>query len=208
VSGRRRRILTRDETALWAQVTLHVAPMPGRKRLDPEPPAPLAAKSAAMPSAGTPIQSAHAASLPTGERKEPAPAPRPAPLAPAKPSAPPLAPLERRLRQRLARGRHPVDAVIDLHGLRQIEAHEALRRFLGRAQAQGAGVVLVVTGKGGGAAEAAGLFEERGVLRRMVPHWLRLPDLRPLVIGFDEAAGHHGGSGALYVRIRRAVGRG
>ena len=48
-----------------------------------------------------------------------------------------------------------------------------------------------------------GLFEERGVLRRMVPHWLRLPDLRHLVIGFEEASPQHGGSGALYVRLRR-----
>jgi DNA-nicking Smr family endonuclease len=63
-------------------------------------------------------------------------------------------------------------------------------------------VVLVVTGKGG-APSGDALFEERGVLRRVVPHWLRLPDLRPLVLGFEEAAGHHGGSGALYVRLRR-----
>ncbi|HEX5866107.1 MAG TPA: Smr/MutS family protein, partial [Beijerinckiaceae bacterium] len=49
-------------------------------------------------------------------------------------------------------------------------------------------------------------FEERGVLRRVVPHWLRLPDLRPLVVGFEEAAVRHGGAGALYVRLRRARG--
>ncbi|MFL5135469.1 MAG: Smr/MutS family protein, partial [Microvirga sp.] len=52
------------------------------------------------------------------------------------------------------------------------------------------------------------MFEERGVLRRMVPHWLRLPDLRSLVIGFEEASPQHGGSGALYVRLRRRRGAG
>ena len=46
-------------------------------------------------------------------------------------------------------------------------------------------------------------YEERGVLRRLVPHWLRLPDLRPLVLGFEEAGAAHGGAGALYVRLRR-----
>ena len=46
--------------------------------------------------------------------------------------------------------------------------------------------------------------EERGVLRRLVPHWLREPDLRSVVLGFEEAGRAHGGSGALYVRLRRA----
>ena len=46
--------------------------------------------------------------------------------------------------------------------------------------------------------------EERGVLKRSVPHWLRLPDLRPLVVGFEEAQPRHGGSGALYIRLRRS----
>ena len=67
--------------------------------------------------------------------------------------------------------------------------------------ARGTKLALVVTGKG-----LAGLAvhaEERGVLRRSVPHWLRLPDLRPLVVGFEEAQARHGGAGALYVRLRR-----
>jgi DNA-nicking Smr family endonuclease len=59
----------------------------------------------------------------------------------------------------------------------------------------------VVTGKGGPAPALFG--EERGVLRRMVPHWLRLSELRPLVLGFEEAEQRHGGAGALYVRLRR-----
>jgi DNA-nicking Smr family endonuclease len=186
-SGRRKRILTGDEMALWAHVTRHIAPMPGRSPVplpeaEPQPAPPAAAKPAAAPATS----------------KRPAAPPQP----------PPIEPLERRLRQRLARGQHPVDAVIDLHGMRQEEAHHALRGFLHRAQAGGARVVLVVTGKGGNAAAPAGLFEERGVLRRVVPHWLRMPDLRPLVIGFEEAATQHGGTGALYVRIRRRGGGG
>jgi DNA-nicking Smr family endonuclease len=114
--------------------------------------------------------------------------------------------VERKTLQALRRGTRPVDGIIDLHGLRQAEAHGALLRFLHRSQASGHGLVLVVTGKGGAA--SGGLFDERGVLRRMVPHWLRLPDLRSLVLGFEEASPHHGGSGALYVRLRRRRGAG
>ena len=61
---------------------------------------------------------------------------------------PALAPLGRRLKQRVARGREPIDARLDLHGLTQTQAHAALLRFLRRAQADGVRMVLVVTGKG------------------------------------------------------------
>jgi DNA-nicking Smr family endonuclease len=107
----------------------------------------------------------------------------------------------------LRRGTRAVDAVIDLHGMRQSEAHDVLTGFLRRSQAAGHAVVLVITGKGG-AASGQAPFEERGVLRRVVPHWLRLSDLRALVLGFEEAAPQHGGSGALYVRLRRRPGAG
>jgi DNA-nicking Smr family endonuclease len=93
-----------------------------------------------------------------------------------------------------------VDAAIDLHGMRQHEAHIALHGFLGRAQRDGAKIVLVVTGKGD-TRPAAGF--DTGVLRRSVPLWLRAPEWRALVVGFEEATRPHGGSGALYVRIRR-----
>lgn len=106
------------------------------------------------------------------------------------------------MRTQLRRGRQGVEAVIDLHGLRQDEAHSALRGFLRLQQQRGAKLVLVVTGKG--IAGDAGYGEERGILRRNVPHWLRLPDLRPLVLGFDEAEQRHGGAGALYIRLRRS----
>ena len=61
---------------------------------------------------------------------------------------PALAPLGRRLKQRVARGREAIDARLDLHGYTQTEAHAELFRFLQRAQANGARVALVVTGRG------------------------------------------------------------
>ncbi|WP_375460918.1 Smr/MutS family protein [uncultured Enterovirga sp.] len=99
----------------------------------------------------------------------------------------------------LARGRAEPDAVIDLHGLTQAEAHGRLIGFLRRARSAGHGLVLVVTGQGG----RDGGTGERGVLRRVVPHWLQVADLRSLVLGFEEAGTRQGGAGALYVRLRR-----
>ena len=132
----------------------------------------------------------------------------PAAMPASKPALPPLAPLERKLKQKLSRGRMTADAALDLHGYRQAEAFEVLRRFLHRAQGDGARVVLVVTGKGGRsghADEAARVIGpgEGGVLKRSVPLWLAMPDFRMLVVGYEEAAKSHGGSGALYVRLRR-----
>jgi DNA-nicking Smr family endonuclease len=122
------------------------------------------------------------------------------PVSPASKPAPRPATLDRRLKQRLARGTEPIDASLDLHGRTQSEAHAALVRFLRNAQAEGARFVLVVTGKGGRADEVSG---ERGVLKRQVPLWLGLPELSPYVVGFEEAHLGDGGSGALYVRVRR-----
>ena len=112
---------------------------------------------------------------------------------------PPLAPLGRKQRSRLSRGRSDIDARLDLHGMTQVRAHHALLGFLQRAHHDGLTFVLVITGKGKVGDEA-----ERGVLRRQVPQWLSLPEFRSLVVGFEEAHIGHGGEGALYVRIRRA----
>lgn len=176
---RRPRALSSEERRVWAHVVRGITPMKGRVF----PPEPEPVEPGPTPSAGP---------------QTPPPSRSPS----RKPAVPPLAPLERRTLVALRRGQRAVDAVIDLHGMRQAEAHDTLLAFLRRSQAAGHAVVLVITGKGGaGSGEAP--FEQRGILRRMVPHWLRLPDLRTLVLGFDEASPQHGGSGALYVRLRR-----
>lgn len=183
VKGRPRR-LTSEEIELWLTVAKTVAPRPGVLVPQAAPPPVVGLDSAAEdPTPTAPPQSA---------AQTPAPA--------ARKAMTPLAPLERRLRQKLARGRAAPDAVIDLHGLRRQEAFVALRHFLSRAQRDGARLVLVVTGKGErGCAEDG----ESGVLRRNVPQWLRAPEYNAIVVGFEEATRPHGGAGALYVRLRR-----
>jgi DNA-nicking Smr family endonuclease len=182
VPPRRKRSLSEEERALWESVAKQTKPL--RKRLR-------AAKPAALPDAGTPAT------------PKPAAMPRPLPStaipAAPKPAAPPLAPLGRRERSQLSRGRKEIDARLDLHGMTQTRAHRALSGFLQRAQGDGLTFVLVITGKGKLGAES-----ERGVLRRQVPQWLSLPEFRALVVGFEEAHIGHGGEGALYVRIRRS----
>ena len=180
---RRKRALSEEEHALWESVAKQTKPL--RKKPRPAKP------SVASPDAEMPATAKHS------------PPPRPVPSAKIsrvpKPEAPPLAPLGRRERSHLARGRKEIDARIDLHGMTQTRAHRALSGFLQRAHSEGLTFVLVITGKGRMGAES-----ERGVLRRQVPQWLSLPEFRSLVVGFEEAHVGHGGEGALYVRIRRS----
>lgn len=114
-----------------------------------------------------------------------------------------LAPLDLKSRRRLKRGQNSLDATLDLHGMTQQAAHRRLFQFLTQAQAGGARYVLVITGKGKAANPDSG---ERGILRRAVPKWLSDRAMSALVAGFDEAHLNHGGSGALYVRLRRQRG--
>ena len=177
----RLRRLTDEEIALWTEVARSVS----RRR------------GASLPSAVKPLPAKpHAAPPITAPG---APEAKPEKLRPL-----PLAPIERRLKRELARGRGAIDGALDLHGMNQAEAHQALRGFLRHSQARGARLVIVVTGKGGAPGDLGAFGDERGVLRRLAPHWLREPDLRSIVLGFEEAGRAHGGSGALYVRLRRA----
>jgi DNA-nicking Smr family endonuclease len=168
-----RRRLSDDERALWRGVARGVTPL----RRDAEP--------------GTPPDQPVRQAPPQSVRKQPQTAKQP----------PALVQFDRRLRQRVARGHAAIDVRLDLHGLTQQQAHAALLHFLARAQAQGAKLALVVTGKGIGAAAAAA--SERGVLRRQVPLWLSLPEFRRFIVSFEQAHAGHGGEGALYLRLRR-----
>jgi DNA-nicking Smr family endonuclease len=175
---------TPEDLALWQTVSTGVAPLKRRsKPAAPREDAPEAATPAAKPSL---------------------PAPRPLVVAPRRPlpaEPPPLAPLDRRTKARVARGSVAIDARIDLHGLTQAAAHRRLIKFLGDAQAAGAKLILVITGKGR-PGDRPLMGEERGVLKRLVPMWLGSEELRPLVVGYETAGRGHGGEGALYVRIR------
>jgi DNA-nicking Smr family endonuclease len=185
---RRKRSLSEEERALWESVARQARPLAKKHRaakpqaVAPDAQAPVAAKPEASPK-----------SHPSGSIAR---APKPT----VPPAPPPLAPLGRRERSHLSRGRKEIEARLDLHGMTQTRAHRALSGFLQRAHIEGLTFVLVITGKG----RTVGAESERGVLRRQVPLWLSLPEFRTLVVGFEEAHIGHGGEGALYVRIRRS----
>jgi DNA-nicking Smr family endonuclease len=189
---RKPRHATEEEIALWRASIREVSPLKAR------------ALKLRLRQAAPPV--APATPRPRALPPEPH---LPEPKRPA--TSPPLADIDPRRARRLATGKLPIEARIDLHGLRQSEAREELIAFLRRAQDRGLKHVKVITGKGASRPgderhlQPFSLYDDhrRGVLRDQVPRWLSDPACRSLVVGFTEAGRGHGGSGALYVQLRR-----
>lgn len=178
------RKLDREERILWGKVAKSVRALP-EKRSD------LAA-----------FQAEEKAALEAPEKLA-QPVPQPAPRESAAPQATQVRkpagihhPLEKPTQRKLAKGRLAIDARLDLHGLFQAEAHDLLLDFLYRAHDRGLRHVLVITGKGSS-------MGSEGALRRAVPLWFSKPEFRFLISSYEWAARHHGGEGALYVRLSR-----
>lgn len=184
--AKRRRLSAEDE-ALWRLVAATVKPLRGRavappeREPDPAAPAPPAPKPAPL-------------LPPNGARLRPSPPPPPAPLG------------DRSGDKRVRRGKLDIAASLDLHGYTQDQARAALERFLALQQAQGAQVVIVVTGRGFRRSEDGTATE--GVLRRRLPDWLNAPHLKAMLSGFAPAHARHGGAGAWYVFLKRPGGGG
>jgi DNA-nicking Smr family endonuclease len=200
-AGRRGRPISSEEASLWEHATRTLVRVKAKPRV----------------AAGLSPQGADESSAGTGAQK---PTPRQQPTQPERIGAPRevaraalrTAPemLDRRQRRRIAAGKTDIDGRIDLHGLRQAEAHARLRAFLEAAYAAGLTTVLVITGKGGEADRPDALGgalnqHQRGVLRRNVPLWLAQGELSHIVLGYGAAGTRHGGGGAFYVRLRKAT---
>jgi DNA-nicking Smr family endonuclease len=218
-SGKGGRQVTEDEADLWRQLAHSVDKVKAKPRVATHGLTDDAFGGASAPVASPVEQQGKRA------RQRPATAAAALPVAPAARvrQPPPPADFDRRTLRQVAAGKVTIDGVLDLHGLRQDAAHARLRAFLMSSQAKGLRMLLVITGKGGGAGVEPGgrpleaaprSYRERGgagsdpttrgVLRRSVPLWLDEPELRAVVVGYASAGARHGGDGALYIRLRKA----
>lgn len=111
--------------------------------------------------------------------------------------------MDRKTFQRLARGKLAPQGRIDLHGMTLEQARPVLMQFILGARARGDRLVLVITGKGRRGGDEGPIPQRAGALRHEVPQWLARPPLSGAVLQVAPAHPRHGGSGALYVYLRR-----
>ncbi|MBB3660472.1 DNA-nicking Smr family endonuclease [Rhizobium sp. BK650] len=182
------RKLSSDERILWGRVARSTRPMPG--------------KADELTALDTFLAEAEAvAEQKEAEKQKMAPALMQRPAAPGSARQPSGLhhPLERPVKRKIAKGKLALEARIDLHGMVQSEAHSFLLDFLIRAHERGMRHVLVITGKGSS-------MGSEGALKRAVPLWFSKPEFRFLISSYESAAQHHGGEGALYIRLSRRAG--
>ena len=181
--------LSSDDIGLWRRAMRDVIPLRGRaavhEREDERPVAPPLPERLHIPHPAVEV----------GEMQAVPPKPaRPAPLPPLDRVSGNFAGLDRASAERLKRGRYPIEARLDLHGMTQDEAHRALSGFVTRSRMLGRRVVLVITGHG----RTSG-----GILKAAVPRWLNEPGLRRHVLAMTKAQPRDGGTGALYLLLRK-----
>ena len=102
--------------------------------------------------------------------------------------------IQAKLQSKLKKGQVPFEFKIDLHGATVNQAGKQLQHAIESAHASGIRCVLVVHGRGKGS------FDNKPALKTHVNQWLR--DL-PQVLAFHSAQARHGGTGALYVLLKR-----
>ncbi|MEM1276115.1 MAG: Smr/MutS family protein [Pseudomonadota bacterium] len=202
---RRKKGLSAEDKALWHRVTAETIPLRPTKgdapsQPTPKPPRPnrpLAQPGPAqlnpaqiLKPTGSPLKSSTRINLADHTPKQVG---RPEPG------------LDRRTAERLRRGERAPEDRIDLHGMTAERAHGALNGFIARAISRGLRCVLVITGKGGRhrSEDAPFMRADQGVLRQAVPRWLKSGPYAHGIVGIFEAHIRHGGSGALYVYLKK-----
>ena len=102
--------------------------------------------------------------------------------------------IEPQIYKKLATGKISINSILDLHGVTEPVAYEVIERYLIKSQQAKFRHILIITGKGKNGA---------GILQKNVPSWLKLGRLSKYVNAVATAAKHHGGSGAIYVRLKK-----
>ncbi|NNC23340.1 DNA mismatch repair protein MutS [Salinisphaera sp. USBA-960] len=102
--------------------------------------------------------------------------------------------LQHRVMNKLRRGHYRCQAELDLHGMVVDVARQAFAEFLHEATSAGYGCVRIVHGKGNRSGHGG------PVLKTRVAGWLRQRDE---VLAFASTPPNDGGTGAVYVLLRR-----
>jgi len=95
------------------------------------------------------------------------------------------------------------ETVLDLHGCTEDEAFTKVDCFIQQCYNIGKRCVIIITGKGKTIRENDDIFTNKGILKRMVPQWLDMPRLRAMILVYKHTSEKLGGSGALYILLKK-----
>ncbi len=104
--------------------------------------------------------------------------------------------------EKFRKGEFKIEARLDLHGRTEKEAFAAVTDFIQDSYRLKRRCVLIITGKGQKDGSMP-WYETRGVIREALPSWLNLPEIRPFILSMSPATQADGGSGAMYVLLKR-----
>ena len=102
--------------------------------------------------------------------------------------------------QKIKKGQFPVQDYVDLHGLTKQEAEIRMRDFLLQSHRFGLRCVLVVHGRGLNSRDNIPVLKER------LPIWLNRGPVKRFVLAFSTAMPYDGGTGAIYILLRKRRG--
>ena len=87
-----------------------------------------------------------------------------------------------------------IENKLDLHGFNQVDAKILLEDFINQSIENGKRLILIITGKG---------KEGEGVIKNNIISWLNNKSLRNKILAVNHASKKHGGSGAIYILLRK-----
>ncbi len=105
--------------------------------------------------------------------------------------------LDSKILHKLKAGQYSPQAHLDLHGLTSEEAWDLLVEFIKENYMAGKRCLLVIPGRGKNSPLG------RSVLREQIQNWLTRDPLKRVLLAFSTAQPRHGGSGALYLLLRK-----
>ena len=111
--------------------------------------------------------------------------------------------IDKRVLSKLKAGKLKPEEILDLHGYTLIKAKKPVPQFVLQAYEKKKRLILIITGKGKLSSDWGTGFEKKGVLRKEVPNLLKDSPLGEIVLSVTVSNVRHGGSGALYVYLRR-----
>ena len=85
------------------------------------------------------------------------------------------------------------DAIIDLHGKTEVQAHKIIKNFIINNYLNNIRNIIIVTGKG---------VNNQGKLKLKTPLWLKSEELSKYIVGFTSMPNNKGGDGALFVKLK------